>query len=197
MSYSLFLTRCGKKTSWNIGRDSELPASHHTVFVVRCVIEVIWTFGKWLTFPFLLQFFAFLSHRENAEGVSINRTGLSVPHLSLLSYSLANLAFWKMFVLQGIISGLGRELNVPGPRGIPIRNVIQTDAAINPGNSGGVLLDSKGRLIGINTAIADPSGTAVFLPADTSRAAKLGNNKHRSIEFCSVRLSRHTARSFG
>ncbi|KAK9820272.1 hypothetical protein WJX72_008397 [[Myrmecia] bisecta] len=59
---------------------------------------------------------------------------------------------------QGIVSGLGRELATPGYRGVPIRNVIQTDAAINPGNSGGVLLDSKGRLIGINTAIADPSG---------------------------------------
>lgn len=59
---------------------------------------------------------------------------------------------------QGIVSGVGRELQVPGPRGVPIKNVIQTDAAINPGNSGGVLLDSKGRLIGINTAIADPTG---------------------------------------
>lgn len=60
--------------------------------------------------------------------------------------------------MQGIVSGLGRELATPGYRGIPIKNVIQTDAAINPGNSGGVLLDSKGRLIGINTAIADPTG---------------------------------------
>ena len=56
------------------------------------------------------------------------------------------------------MSGLGRELATPGVRGVPIKNVIQTDAAINPGNSGGVLLDSKGRLIGINTAIASPSG---------------------------------------
>jgi S1-C subfamily serine protease len=56
---------------------------------------------------------------------------------------------------SGIISGLNRQL-ATGVNNL--RNVIQTDAAINPGNSGGPLLDSKGRLIGINTAIADPSG---------------------------------------
>ena len=66
----------------------------------------------------------------------------------------------RIALLQGIVSGLGRELATPGFRGVPIKNVIQTDAAINPGNSGGVLLDSKGRLIGINTAIADPTGAA-------------------------------------
>jgi len=56
----------------------------------------------------------------------------------------------------GVISALGREIK--SPTGIPIRNVVQTDAAINPGNSGGPLLDSQGRLVGVNTAIYSPSG---------------------------------------
>jgi len=58
----------------------------------------------------------------------------------------------------GVISALGREINSVG--GVPIRDVIQTDAAINPGNSGGPLLDSSGRLIGVNTAIYSPSGAS-------------------------------------
>lgn len=56
----------------------------------------------------------------------------------------------------GVISGLGREITSIGGR--PIEGVIQTDAAINPGNSGGPLLDSSGRLIGVNTMIISPSG---------------------------------------
>ena len=56
----------------------------------------------------------------------------------------------------GVISGLGREIE--SVTKVPIRGVIQTDAAINPGNSGGPLLDSAGRLIGMNTAIYSPSG---------------------------------------
>jgi S1-C subfamily serine protease len=56
----------------------------------------------------------------------------------------------------GIVSALGREIS--SPNGRRIRDVIQTDAAINPGNSGGPLLDSAGRLIGINSAIIGPSG---------------------------------------
>jgi 2-alkenal reductase len=56
----------------------------------------------------------------------------------------------------GVISALKRRL--PTSAGRQIGNVIQTDAAINPGNSGGPLIDSAGRLIGVNTAIFSPSG---------------------------------------
>lgn len=56
----------------------------------------------------------------------------------------------------GIISALGREIESVAQ--IPIRDVIQTDAAINPGNCGGPLLDISGRLIGVSTAIYSPSG---------------------------------------
>lgn len=69
----------------------------------------------------------------------------------------------------GVISGLGRE--IPSHGGGTIDGVIQTDAAINPGNSGGPLLDSAGRLIGVNTAIYSPSGAyagiGFAVPADT------------------------------
>jgi S1-C subfamily serine protease len=59
---------------------------------------------------------------------------------------------------SGIISALKRRL--PTSSGREITNVIQTDTAINPGNSGGPLLDSAGRLIGVNTAIISPSGSS-------------------------------------
>jgi len=57
---------------------------------------------------------------------------------------------------MGVVSALDREID--SPTGRKIRGVIQTDAAINPGNSGGPLLDSDGRLIGVNTTIVSPSG---------------------------------------
>ena len=53
-------------------------------------------------------------------------------------------------VTRGIVSGLGREIEPLG--GVPLENLIQTDAAINPGNSGGPLVDREGKLIGINSA---------------------------------------------
>ncbi len=69
----------------------------------------------------------------------------------------------------GIVSALDRSLTEE--TGATIKHLIQTDAAINPGNSGGPLLDSAGRLIGINTAIYSPSGAyagiGFAVPVDT------------------------------
>jgi S1-C subfamily serine protease len=73
----------------------------------------------------------------------------------------------------GVISALGREIQSVTQR--PIKDVIQTDAAINPGNSGGPLLDSAGRMIGMNTAIVSPSGASVgigfAIPVDEINSA--------------------------
>lgn len=83
----------------------------------------------------------------------------------------------------GLISGLGREIRSTTER--PISDVIQTDAAINPGNSGGPLLDSAGRLIGVNTAIASSTGSSdgvgFAIPVDTVRRVVPQLVEHRRL----------------
>lgn len=73
-------------------------------------------------------------------------------------FAIGNPFGFDRTLTTGVIGGLGREITSVSGR--PIEGVIQTDAAINPGNSGGPLLDSAGRLIGVNTAIYSPSGTS-------------------------------------
>jgi S1-C subfamily serine protease len=74
-----------------------------------------------------------------------------------MAYAIGNPFGLDLTLTTGVISALGREIQSVTKRSI--KNVIQTDAAINPGNSGGPLLDSAGRLIGVNTAIYSPSGS--------------------------------------
>ena len=94
-----------------------------------------------------------------SAGLSVGRKVLAIGNPFGLDTTLTT----------GVVSALGREIEAAGNR--TIRNVIQTDAAINPGNSGGPLLDSSGRLIGVNTAIYSPSGASVgigfAIPVDT------------------------------
>lgn len=84
-------------------------------------------------------------------------------------YAIGNPFGLDQTLTTGVISALGREIESVTRR--PIQGVIQTDAAINPGNSGGPLLDSAGRLIGVNTAIFSPTGASAgigfAIPVDT------------------------------
>ena len=84
-------------------------------------------------------------------------------------YAIGNPFGLDWTLTTGIVSALDRSLSTDG--GQNIEHLIQTDAAINPGNSGGPLLDSAGRLIGINTAIYSPSGASAGIgfavPVDT------------------------------
>lgn len=86
-------------------------------------------------------------------------------------YAIGNPFGLDQTLTTGVVSALGREIN--SIANIPIKDVIQTDAAINPGNSGGPLLNSSGRLIGVNTAIYSPSGASAgigfSIPVDVVR----------------------------
>ena len=76
-------------------------------------------------------------------------------------------------VTAGVVSALGRSLAArDGRTSRMVENVIQTDAALNPGNSGGALADSRGRVVGINTAVAG-LGLGLAVPIDTQTRAIL------------------------
>jgi S1-C subfamily serine protease len=88
------------------------------------------------------------------------------------------LAIGNPFALErtltvGIVSGLNRPIQISSTRQNVVRDMIQTDASINPGNSGGPLLDSQGRMIGINTMIYSTSGGSVGIgfavPVNTAK----------------------------
>lgn len=104
----------------------------------------------------------------------------------------------------GVVSGLGRP--VRSGKNLIIRNMIQTDASINPGNSGGPLLDSLGRMIGVNSMIYTPSGGSVGIgfsvPVNTAKRVvpdliKYGMVKRGWIDIIPVQLNKSIAKYAG
>lgn len=91
----------------------------------------------------------------------------------------------------GIISGLGRPIQESS--NVIIRNMIQTDAAINPGNSGGPLLDTNGKMVGINTIIISNSGTSAgvgfAVPVSTARRVVDDLIKYRTVKRGILKIS--------
>ena len=112
-------------------------------------------------------------------------------------YAIGNPFGLDQTLTTGVISALNREIESVTRR--PIQGVIQSDAAINPGNSGGPLLDSAGRLIGVNTAIYSPSGgnvgIAFAVPAATVESVVASLKKDGSVArgFIGVQIQPVTA----
>jgi S1-C subfamily serine protease len=92
----------------------------------------------------------------------------AVLRVGQVAIAIGNPLGFANTVTAGIVSALGRAL--PGRDGLPIEDLIQTDAALNPGNSGGALADSAGRVVGIATAvITGAQGLCFAVAADTAR----------------------------
>ncbi|UCG79377.1 MAG: trypsin-like peptidase domain-containing protein [Nitrospirota bacterium] len=119
-------------------------------------------------------------------------------------YAIGNPFGLNSTLTTGIISAVGRPLTSQG--GLVIENVVQTDAPINPGNSGGPLIDSGGKMIGINTAIFSPSGGSVgigfAIPVNTAKGIiddliSFGKVRRPSLGVTGVPLWEEFASSFG
>jgi S1-C subfamily serine protease len=107
--------------------------------------------------------------RVNASGLPAARLGASATlHVGQVVIAIGNPLGFQSTVSAGVVSAVGRALR--STQGRLIESVIQTDVALNPGNSGGPLVDSRARVVGINTAvIAMAQGLSFAIPIDTAQ----------------------------
>ena len=119
-----------------------------------------------------------LLRAESVEALPAAGLGDSAAlRVGQLAIAIGNPLGFSSTVTAGVVSALGRSL----PRGHgaaagrPVEDLVQTDAALNPGNSGGALVDSAGRVIGINTAIIAGAQGLCFAVASNTAALVLGH----------------------
>jgi S1-C subfamily serine protease len=108
-----------------------------------------------------------------------------------LAIAIGNPLGFDCTVTAGVVSALGRSLRASSGR--LIEDVIQTDAALNPGNSGGPLMDSNGRVIGMNTAIiAGAQGICFSIAIDTVQRVALELLRHGRVRRASIGIGGQT-----
>lgn len=116
--------------------------------------------------------------RIGADRLPVAELGRAPLKVGQLVIAVGNPYGLNWTVTAGVVSALGRTLEAPGFR--KMTNLIQTDTPINPGNSGGPLVDSRGRVVGITTAMMPMAqGLGFSIPLDTVKSAIARINKRR------------------